>query len=31
MWSLWPLILGGIGLAKFVQTPPESPKEGWSS
>ena len=28
MWSLWPLILGGIGLAKFVQTPPGEPKEG---
>jgi len=28
MWSLWPLILGGIGLARFVQTPPGEPKEG---
>lgn len=28
MWSLWPLILGGWGLAKFVQTPPGEPKEG---
>jgi hypothetical protein len=28
MWSLWPLILGGIGLAKFLQSPPGEPKEG---
>lgn len=28
MWSLWPLILGGWGLARFVQTPPGEPKEG---
>jgi cell wall-active antibiotic response 4TMS protein YvqF len=28
MWSLWPVILGGIGLARFVQTPPGEPKEG---
>jgi hypothetical protein len=28
MWSLWPLILGGWGLAKFVQSPPGEPKEG---
>jgi hypothetical protein len=28
MWSLWPLILGGIGLARFVQTPPGEPREG---
>ena len=28
MWSLWPLILGGIGLARFVQSPPGEPKEG---
>jgi hypothetical protein len=28
MWSLWPVILGGIGLARFVQTPAGEPKEG---
>jgi hypothetical protein len=28
MWSLWPLILGGWGLAKFVQSPAGEPKEG---
>ena len=28
MWSLWPVILGGIGLARFVQSPPGEPKEG---
>lgn len=28
MWSLWPVILGGWGLAKFVQSPPGEPKEG---
>jgi hypothetical protein len=28
MWSLWPLILGGIGLARFIQSPPGEPKEG---
>jgi len=28
MWSLWPVILGGWGLARFVQTPPGEPKEG---
>jgi hypothetical protein len=28
MWSLWPVILGGIGLAKFVQSPPGEPREG---
>jgi hypothetical protein len=27
-WSLWPLILGGIGLALFVQSPPGGPKRG---
>ena len=28
MWSLWPVILGGVGLARFVQSPPGEPKEG---
>ena len=28
MWSLWPLILGGIGLAKFIGTPAGEPKQG---
>jgi hypothetical protein len=27
-WTLWPLILGGIGLAKFLQTNPGEPKQG---
>ncbi len=27
-WTLWPLILMGIGLARFVQSPPGAPKEG---
>lgn len=28
MWTLWPLILGGIGLARFVQSIPGEPKQG---
>jgi hypothetical protein len=28
MWSMWPLILGGIGLARFISTPAGQPKEG---
>jgi hypothetical protein len=28
MWSMWPLILGGIGLARFISTPAGEPKEG---
>jgi hypothetical protein len=27
-FTLWPLILGGIGLARFVQSPPGEPKQG---
>jgi hypothetical protein len=27
-WTLWPLILGGIGLARFLQSPPGEPKQG---
>jgi hypothetical protein len=27
-WTLWPFILGGIGLALFVQSPPGEPKRG---
>ena len=27
-WTLWPLILGGIGLARFLQTVPGQPKQG---
>lgn len=27
-WSLWPLILGGIGVARFVGTPAGEPKQG---
>ena len=27
-WTLWPLILGGIGLARFVQSAPGQPKQG---
>ncbi len=26
--TLWPLILGGIGLARFVSTPPGEPRQG---
>jgi hypothetical protein len=28
MWTLWPLILGGIGLARFLGTPAGEPKQG---
>ena len=28
MWTLWPLILGGIGLARFLQSLPGEPKQG---
>src|ERR1051325_3951244 len=28
MWSMWPLILGGIGLARFISPPTGEPKEG---
>jgi hypothetical protein len=28
MWSMWPLILGGIGVARFISTPAGEPKEG---
>lgn len=28
MWSMWPLILGGIGLARFISTPAGEPREG---
>jgi len=28
MWTLWPLILGGIGLARFLGTPTGEPKQG---
>jgi hypothetical protein len=27
-WTLWPLILGGIGLARFLQSVPGAPKQG---
>jgi hypothetical protein len=27
-WTLWPIILGGIGLARFLQSPPGEPKQG---
>jgi len=27
-WTLWPLILGGIGLARFLQSLPGEPKQG---
>ena len=27
-WTLWPLILGGIGLARFLQSNPGEPKQG---
>jgi hypothetical protein len=27
-WTLWPLILGGIGLARFLQSVPGQPKQG---
>lgn len=27
-FTLWPLVLGGIGLARFVQSPPGAPKQG---
>ena len=27
-WTIWPLILGGIGLAKLVQSKPGEPKQG---
>jgi hypothetical protein len=27
-WTLWPLILGGIGLARFLQSCPGQPKQG---
>ena len=27
-WTLWPLILGGIGLARFLQSVPGEPKQG---
>jgi hypothetical protein len=27
-WTLWPIILGGIGLARFVQSVPGQPKQG---
>jgi hypothetical protein len=28
MWTLWPLILGGIGLARLLQSAPGEPKQG---
>ena len=28
MWTLWPLILGGIGLARLLQSVPGEPKQG---
>jgi hypothetical protein len=28
MWTLWPLILGGWGLARFLSTPPGEPRQG---
>jgi hypothetical protein len=27
-WTLWPIILGGIGLARFLQSIPGEPKQG---
>jgi hypothetical protein len=27
-WTLWPIILGGFGLARFLQSRPEEPKQG---
>ena len=27
-WTLWPIILGGLGLARFVQSVPGEPKQG---
>lgn len=27
-WTIWPLILGGLGLARFVQSVPGEPKQG---
>ena len=27
-WTLWPLILGGIGLARLLQSVPGEPKQG---
>lgn len=27
-WTLWPFILFGVGLARFLQSPPNGPKEG---
>ena len=27
-WTLWPLILIGLGLARFLQSPPGAPKQG---
>ena len=27
-WTLWPLILGGIGVARFLQSKPGEPKQG---
>ena len=27
-WTLWPIILGGIGLARFLQSAPGEPKQG---
>jgi hypothetical protein len=27
-WTLWPLVLGGIGLANFLQSPPGRPRRG---
>ena len=27
-WTLWPIILGGLGLARFLQSPPGEPKQG---
>ena len=27
-WTLWPIIFGGIGLARFLQSKPGEPKQG---
>jgi len=27
-WTIWPIILGGIGLARFIQSVPGEPKQG---
>jgi hypothetical protein len=27
-WTLWPLILGGVGLARYLQSPRGAPKQG---